>query len=161
MLSHVRFGGRGENRLRQAIRLTQTRRKRDAAHPAGGLIVLPAGADEIAPDDGLHGQGFQAFDHQRPTFDGLALAFVRQDVGQGQIRQMIRNYGFGLLEPENGQVGEHGPFSGNGIGKHHVERRQTVRGDDEHMSIVHGIDVSNFATVQQIEARKVAFENGF
>src|SRR5262245_20158242 len=49
--------GRGrENRFGQAIGLTQTRRKLNAADETSRLVILPAGADQVAANHGFDRQ---------------------------------------------------------------------------------------------------------
>ena len=49
-----------EDRRRQPRRLHQARRQRDAAHRAGALVVLPAGAREVAARHAFDGQRVRA-----------------------------------------------------------------------------------------------------
>src|ERR1700732_1199125 len=63
----LRLGRRREQRLRQPPGQLQSRRQGDPAHPPARLVVLPAGADEIAAHYRLDGQRLQPpADHPPP-----------------------------------------------------------------------------------------------
>lgn len=64
----------------------EARRQGDAADGAGLLVVLPAGTDDVATDDGFDGQRLEALDDDGAATDLFALVFgddgFRIDAGQ-------------------------------------------------------------------------------
>ena len=63
-----------------------------------------------------------------------------------------------FLEPELGDLGEHLPLEGDGIGQHDVERREAIRRDDEQMIGIDVVDVSHLALVNLAQAADSALE---
>ena len=59
VIAHGSLGGRREDGRGEFLCLTQAGRQRDAADLTRGLIVLPAGADEVTAHDRLDRQCLQ------------------------------------------------------------------------------------------------------
>ena len=59
-----------------------------------------------------------------------------------------------LPEPERAHLGEHGPFPGNGVGKHDVERADAIGGDQQQRVLVDGVDLAHFAAANQRERQR-------
>jgi hypothetical protein len=74
---------------------------------------------------------------------------------------MISDQIRGALEPEVGQLGQHGPLARDRVRQHHVEGRQPVGGNDEHVIVVDGIDIADLAAVDELEALQIALIQGF
>ena len=63
------LGCGGEDRLGEAVGLAQACGELDAADGSGLLVILPAGAGEIAADDALDGEHLGAFDDHAAAFE--------------------------------------------------------------------------------------------
>ncbi|KAG0923494.1 hypothetical protein G6F31_019482 [Rhizopus arrhizus] len=93
---HAEFGlgGGREDGLGQLAGLLQAGGQLDAADGAGGLVVFPAGTDQVAAGNRFHQDRLQALDHDgaaahlvhfvrgHHVFGLHARGVVRQDVGQ-------------------------------------------------------------------------------
>ncbi|MCY1369893.1 hypothetical protein D9M69_569530 [compost metagenome] len=120
----------------------------DAADRAGGLVVLPARADQVAAGHRFHQDGLQPLDHdgaaahlvdfvRRHHVFGLhARGVVRQDMGQ-------------LLQPELGQFGQHLPLAGDGVVEDHVEGGDAIRRDDQQLVVAHRVHIAHLTAAQQ------------
>lgn len=155
MGADVFFGGGGEDGVWESGALGEARRQRDAADGAGGLVVLPAGAFEVASDDALDGDdAASACDHDAA---GERFAGERAQGGVGNLRDFGREQvgaaDAGALdeaEPEDGHVGEDAALGGQRRGKNDVEGGEAVGGDDEQTRGVGGgggevVDVADLA----------------
>ena len=49
------------------------------------------------------------------------------------------------------------PFAGYGIGQHHIEGREAIGGDDQHVLLVQRVQVANFTAMQARQAGKIGF----
>jgi hypothetical protein len=63
-----------------------------------------------------------------------------------------------LLEPEIRDRRKHDAFAGNRIGQNDVERRESIRRDDQQALVVDAIDVAHLAARYELETRKIRFE---
>ncbi len=148
--------GRGrEYRVRQPVGHAQPGRQGDAAHLAGALVVFPARSDQVATDDGLDRQRLQSPHDHAAVGDGRALRRVGHYALERVGREMVRHDVAGAREPEVRNAGEHAAFSRDRVRQYHVEGAQPVGGDDQHVSVVDGIDVANLALVRTREAAQV------
>ena len=62
VIADVGFRGRRENRFRQLLGLFKTGRQFDAANGPAGLVILPAGADQVAAHDRFDRQRLEPLD---------------------------------------------------------------------------------------------------
>src|SRR5690606_1244993 len=147
---HAEFGlgRRREERFGQLAGLLQAGRQLDAAQRAGGLVVLPAGTDQVAARHGLDEDRLEALDHHRPAAHLVELVGRHHVFGPhagGMVGQDVRQ----LAQPEFGQLGEHLPLAGNGVVEDHVEGGNAVGGDDEQFVVAHGVHVAHLAATQE------------
>ena len=153
------LGRGGEDDLGQLVRLPQTGRQADSAYRPGALVVFPPRADEVAAHDGLDRQRSETtHDHglirdRRPDFG------VRDEVLEPERCAMVAHDPFDAREPEARQPRQHGALARDGVGEHHVERRQPVRGHDEQMLVPGRVDVAHLAAPDQIQAWNVGFKD--
>ncbi len=148
VLADVGLGGRGEQRLGQLVGLAQAGGQLDAADGAACLIVLPAGADDVAAHDGFHQDRLEALGH-----DGAAahlFHFVRRDHGfRRHAGQVVRHDVAELLEPEVAHLVQHHALARDRLVHDHVEGRQAVGGDDQDLVVADGVVVAHFAAAEQ------------
>ena len=116
-------------------------------------VLRPTGTGQIAPDDALHRQGFTlahqhgaAFEQvfKRPAGRGKLLHLEAHQVVGGQVRQ--------VPEPEGGQLGEDTALVGDGLGHHHVEGGDAVRGHQEQF-VPQVVNVPHLALVPGTQPR--------
>ncbi|MCY1236217.1 hypothetical protein D9M72_488630 [compost metagenome] len=148
MLAHLGLGGRGEDRLGQLLRVLQAGGQFDPAHLAGGLVILPAAAGEVAAHHGFDQDRLQALDHHGAALD--LLHFLRRDHGFGRdaglvVRHDVREF----AEPEVRHLVQHAALVGDRLAHDDVERRQAVGGDDQQLVIADGVVVAHLAVAQQ------------
>src|ERR1700689_467976 len=55
-------------------------------------------------------------------------------------------------KPEQRDLGQYLALEGNRIRQHHVERRESIRGDDEQMLIIYIVDITHLSLVHFFEA---------
>jgi hypothetical protein len=154
------LGGRGIDGLRQPVRLAQPGRQRDVADGAGALVVLPAGADEVAAHDGLHRQRPHLAHDDGALAEGAALVRVRHDIGEREVGQVVRHQVRRARKPEVGHPGEHLALARDRLRQHHVEGGEPVGGDDEHVRIVDAVDVAHLAAVDERQVLQVRLKEG-
>ena len=158
VLAGGRLRCRREQRLRQCVRHLQARRQGDAAHGTPRHVILVARTDQIPPGDGLDRQCVQLPHHHGAAGERGALVAVRNEILDPELGQLIRDDVPGLVEPELGDPCEHCALEGYRIGQHHIEGRQPIRGDDEHMVRVDVIDVAYLALVDLFQASDSTLE---
>ena len=149
------FAGRCEDGFGQAGRQWQTQRQCDAADGAAALIILPAGADQVAAHDGFDRQRPKPFDDETAVV--YLRAFFRSDdrfwVDSGQlVGQDMRQ----PVEPEIGQLREHLALVRNRVGQYGVEGGKAVAGDDQQPVVINGVNVADLAAPEQ----RQTFEGG-
>ncbi len=157
-MADLRLGGRREDRRVDRVRLAQPPRKRDAAHRAGGLVVLEARAHEVAPHDALHGKHVRLHhDHRAPLellAEGAQLDRVLVHVGgQDVVRHDVREE----AEPEERHLGEQDPLARDAGGQDDVEGAQAVRGHHE-QPVAEVVDVAHLPLSPRLHAGKARLE---
>ena len=123
-MADVGLRARREDRLRQLLGLLQSARQRDAGDGAARLVVLPAGAGDVAAHDALDRQHLQAAHDERAPERLLGHAVGRRDHVVGDDLR-------GLLKPEDGQPGEHLALVGDRRRVDGVVRRDAVARDHQ------------------------------
>jgi hypothetical protein len=159
---------RREDRVLELGGLLQPLGERDAADGAGGLVVLPAAADQIAAGDGFHRHGFEFLRHHRAPGVQRRIHAGRQHRGDIDAGQVVGHQVSGLGEPEVGDLAKHLALAGNGVGQHHVERGQAVGGHHQQAVAIGRIGgqaiagqvehVADLAAVAQGEAGQIGLE---
>ncbi|MNJ04239.1 hypothetical protein D3C73_1649000 [compost metagenome] len=66
-MAHVIFGGRGKNRLRQRLVLVQSFRKLPPVDFSRLLVLSPAAACDIAPDDAFNVDALRLLGNHDPV----------------------------------------------------------------------------------------------
>ena len=151
--------GRREDRLGQAIGDLQAHGQGDAADRAGVLIVLPAGADQVATHHGLDRQGLEFADQHSASF-ALGHLFRREPLRELQVRGMVRHQLRKAPHPEVGDRGQYRALAGNRLRKNHVEGRKPVAGDDQHVFVADRENVPHLAAVQARQRLDRGFVQG-
>jgi hypothetical protein len=72
--------------------------------------------------------------------------------------QLVGHHVAELAEPEIRHLVQHPSLVRDGIGQHHVESRQAVAGDDQHLVGAHGIDVAHLALADARQALDAGLE---
>ena len=135
----VDFCGRGEDGLGKAVGLAQAGGEGDAADGAGGLVVFPAGAGEVAAGYAFHGEHLGAADEHGAAFE------LRREAG-GRGRDEVVGDEIGKeVEPEKGELGEEAALAGDAGGEDVVEGGEAVGGDEEEIVFGGGVDVADLA----------------
>jgi hypothetical protein len=86
------------------------------------LVVLPAGADQVAAHDGLERQGAQLAHDDGPALEQLALIAIQRQLVEAARGQLVRHDMGGAREPEIRDFGQHVALVRNRIGQHDIER---------------------------------------
>ncbi len=142
-----------EERLRQPLALAQADRQRDAADGAGSLVVLPAGAGEVAANDDLDREDLDASAEHHPPAQLRgrigARDELRRQVFRSRAEEVIRDDSLGSREPEPRESRQH-PALVRDLGRQDdVERRQPVRRDEQQPIVADGVEVANLAGSQE------------
>jgi hypothetical protein len=123
----------------------QAGRQRDAAYGARRLVVLPAGADQVAARHGFDRQRLEA-PHHEGAATHLGLFLLAGDHGFGVDAGQLVGYHVGqLAEPEIGHGGQHRALARDRVGQDHVEGGEAVGGDDQQLVVADGVDVAHLA----------------
>ena len=129
----LRLGGGREDRRVEAVRLPQAAGQLDAAHRARGLVVLPAGAREVAAHHALHGEGLGL--HAPASTGPRAGRGARRSSGPYSATSPVTTWLGARPSSRRNQNREScvstTPFSGIARGQHHVERADAVGGHDQ------------------------------
>ena len=131
----------------QLLGLLQSRRQRNAADPARGLVVLPAGADQVAAHHRLDGQCVEPPRDHRATFGLRPFGRVRQHRGQRPLQQVVADQVGGPAEPEIRDGGQDAALAWDRVRQDHVEGRKAIGGDDQQTVGIDGIDIANLAAM--------------
>ena len=129
VLTQVCLGSWGEDWFRQLVGLLQAFRQLDAADRAGGLVVFPAGADDVAAYNRLHQDWLQALRHNGAAFHLLHFVLCH-DGFRGYAGQVVGDDVAQFFEPEVGHLVQDHAFARDRLVHHDVERGQAVGGDD-------------------------------
>ena len=155
VVSLLRLGGRGEQRLGKAIGLAQATGKLDPAHRPSALVVLPAGAAQVAAHDALNEQRL-GFLHQHGAARQLFAIDVKRSREIGGAKNMVGNDVFQQIEPEERKLRKDFSLVGNGSGHYDIEGGEAVSGNDEEF-VSSIVDVAHFAASGGSDFRKIGF----
>ena len=148
------LGGRREDRFGELLAHLETFGKLDAADAAGGAVVLPAAADQVASGDALDQDGLEAHGDAGAALDHRH--FLRLDDGFGiNAGEVVREDAFELLEPEVGERGEHLALARNRVAQNDVECGNAVARDDEQLVIADGERIAHLAGVELLQGGNV------
>jgi hypothetical protein len=146
------LGRRREDRRGQPVGEAQPGWQGNAAHLAGRLVVLPAGADQVAARHRLDRQRPQAPRHAAAQpVDGRVHA-GREHALQRAVEQVVGHQRACPPEPEQRSLGEYFTLARDRVGQHDIERRQAVGRDDQQGVLVDGVNVTHLAPVKQFQA---------
>jgi hypothetical protein len=148
-----------EDRLGQAIRLTQSGGQGNAAHRTGLLVVLPSGADQVTAHHSFDGQCTQAPDDHAAFLERCAFGRIGHGARQRIIGEMVRHDVPGACEPEIRDLREHAALAGNRVGHHDIEGTQAIGSDDQHVLLVDRVDVAHLALMDALQTGNVRFEH--
>ena len=126
VVAHLGLGRGREDRLRQLLGLAQPGRQLDPADRAGGLVVLPARAGDVAAHHALHRHHLEPLDQHRAAAVLLGHVRVRDQVVGADVGRPV--------EPEGGQAGEHLALVGDRRRVHHVVGGDAVGRDQSRRS---------------------------
>src|SRR5258708_1869912 len=157
----VDFCGGGEDGFGKAIGFPEAGRQLDAADRAGLLVVLPAGAGEIAAHDALYGEHLRSFDEHAATVEliEIGLEFARE-LGGVRGDEMVRDGGLEEVEPEEGELGEDLALVGYAAAENMVEGGDAVAGDEEELIAGEGVDVADLAAGCEGKIAEIGLEKG-
>jgi hypothetical protein len=65
------------------------------------------------------------------------------------INQMIANELPGPSKPEIGKPRENSSLAGNGVGKHVIKSGNAIAGNDQEMTMIYGVNVTDLALAQE------------
>ena len=151
------LGRRREERLREPAGLDEALRQVDPAHLAGLLVVLAPRPGEVAAHDGLHRQRLGPVHDHRPAGE---VPVLRVGAERVRVHQVVGDDGVGLLEPEVGDLGEHGALVGDRRRQDDVEGGEAVADDDEHLVGRVLVDVAHLAPVDELPGGLVGLVHG-
>ncbi len=145
-----RFGAGRENGFGQFLGQLQAVGQFDAADGAGGLVVLPARADDVAAGDGFHRQRLELLGHHRTPGVQVKFSAVRQ----GRCHAIRRSDGSGTdaRSCANQKLDIwHSISPLPGIGSGSTTSKADRRSDRDHQQPVAGqfIDIADLAAMQQ------------
>ena len=161
-MADVVLGGGRKDRPGQPVGLAQARGQRDAADAAGLLVVLPAGAGEIAADDTLDGKHAGSPDDHasagelgkiRVKGSGKAGGVGGEDVVGGEVTEQV--------EPEERELGEDPALVGDAAAEDVIEGGDAVGGDEEQVGLgrrSERIDVADLAAGEQGKSAEMGLE---
>jgi hypothetical protein len=133
--------------------------QRDAAHGASALIILPAGADEIAAHNALDGQRLGlAHDHRAAAKLRLEGFQHSGKIGEVHGDEVILDE-LHFSKPERGELREHLAFARDGIRQDAVECRDAIGGDEKQVfaeveNLAH-FSARDFANAGKIESEQI------
>jgi len=144
--------GRGrEEREGELLGFSKTRGKSEAADRARLLVVLEARSGEISAHHTLDGQRIGLSHDHRAALENRRMRPERsREVLDVRGDDVVRDRTLEELEPEERELIEDPALVGNPLGKHHVEGRQPVGGDDQKLR-AEVIDVAHLAAAQERE----------
>src|SRR5690606_763273 len=125
---------------------------RDAADGAALLVFLPAGTDDVATHDGLHGDWLEALGDDCAAFD------QRQFGGRYHVLDLVTGEVVGhhageLVEPEVGNGSEDLALLWNRLLENDIECRQTIGRHHQHALVVDFVEVADLARVDLLQAQ--------
>lgn len=151
-------GGRVDG-LGQTRAILQAGRQRDAADGARALVILPAGADEVAAGHAFHVDHAGFVDEHDASAQGVAIGGREAgDIGDVGADEVIGDQVAEEIKPEERHLRQHDAFAGDAGGEHAVEGGDPVSGDDEETVVADGIDVADFAAFGRGPAGEIGFE---
>ena len=160
MVAQFGLGGRRKDRLRQFLGLLQPRRQGNPADGAGGLIILPAGANQVTADHRLDRQCPEFPDHNGTALQQGALRRVVDHIAQAQFGELVGDHVLQPVKPEIGDRCEDLALFRDGIGQDAIEGGDAIGGHDQHVLRVDVIDVAHLATSAKGEGTQVALMQG-
>jgi hypothetical protein len=123
--------------------------ERNAADGSSGLILLPAGAGQVAARHALHGKHGCALHQHGSVFQLAAIGLQRGgEVGGIGLDQVVGNKIPEQIEPEERYLGEDFPLSGNAGGEDMIEGGNPVGGHHQQRTIDR-IEVPDLAPAKQ------------
>jgi hypothetical protein len=130
---------------------------RDAANRPGLLVLLPAGTDEVAAHDALHGRGIGFFHQHAAAFEPLSVRLAgRGKIGNVRADEMMGNDVFHRVEPVRGERREDFSLVGNLGRKHHVEAGNPVRSDHQKV-VAQVVHLPYLAAFEKLQPRDQTF----
>ena len=124
---------------------------------AGGLVFLPGRAGDVSADDALDREHFGAL-HQHGAPAKLVGIFadgcrILVDVGRDQV---VGDDVGEVIEPEEGNLGEHASFVGDAGGQNVVESGNAVGGDEKQLLVADGVNIAHLAAGVKVEVGEVS-----
>ena len=141
------LGGRSEDRLGQLRTLLQAGGQRNAAHRLALLVLLPAGAFQVAPDDALDRDNVALADDH-------AASRQTRGIGVGRQRQRLQVQGKQVVgrvkqfEPKRADLRQHASLVRDRRGQHPVESTDPI-GADHQQPIAQIVNVSHLAAADR------------
>ena len=150
VVAGIRLGRGREQRRFQPVAVPQSFGQIDAAHLAGVLVVLPAGAGQVATGDALDGQHPGLPAEHDSTVECFPLGVAQAgDVGCIGGDEVVVDDAGEVLEPKLRDLRQDHAFAGGSVGEHDVKRADPVRGDDQErvaaVGQLHVVEVADLA----------------
>ena len=147
-MAHFGLGGRRKQRLGKLVALLEPGRHRHSLDGAALLVLGPRRTRDIPANDALH------VDALRPPDDHRLPGKVGGDIQPRPLGspgdEVVGHDIFGLLEPEVGDLAQHGALVRHRRGQDDVESGYPVRRHHEEQLVVHLVGVPDLPTVDQV-----------
>nr|WP_030348858.1 hypothetical protein [Streptomyces sp. NRRL S-1022] len=150
MLADLGLGGRGEDRGREFGAVDEALGESEAADRTGLVVLQQAGAGEVAAGHALHRDHLQRLADQRaarPVGRGALGQLGADDVVVGEVAE--------LVEPPQGELGEHPALVGDLRGQHPVIGGHAVAGDHHEVARLVPVQLAHLPGVQVHQARNL------
>ena len=141
-------GGR-EQRFRELFGLLQPVGQVNAADLSRGLVVVPAGTDQVTTHNGFDGQRLQSL-HDERAFRQLRLQVgILDDIRDRQLGELVVDDVAHHAEPEQRQARQHLAFAGDRVRHDDVVSGQPIGRDDQQVMFVDTVNVADLTAADQ------------
>ncbi len=127
--------------------------------PASLLVFFPARARNVAAHDAFYGQWRGLLDQHAAAFELITVdvGFCREVTDLGRNNVVWNNVGH-LVEPEDRKLVENLTFFGDAFIHDDIKSGQAIGGDDQKI-LTKIEDVADFAAINHLQGRHVAFKD--
>ena len=160
-MTRVVLRGRRKDRLRQTVALFQARRQGHAAYSTRLLVILPSGSGKIAARDALHRHHPGTLNDHAAAAQLIAIRLqVKRIIAHICRQQVVRHKVPQIVEPEEGELGQHLPLVGNFAEQNVVKSRNAVAGNKQQPVRSNGVQVADFTAQKRSPASESIFAHG-